>query len=74
MGVYTAVRVFHQDALCKFLLNDLNIFGFSEVCREMDSDNISAPCFSLAGLVLVLLSAALNRHQASRRRLRQSFL
>ena len=32
----------------------------------MDSDNISAPCFSLAGLVL--LSAVLNRHQASRSR------
>lgn len=31
--------------------------------REMDSDNHNAPCFSLAGLVL--LSA--NRHQASRR-------
>ena len=33
-------------------------------CREMDSDNISAPCFSLSGFVL--LSAALNRRQASR--------
>ena len=33
-------------------------------CREMDSDNHNAPCFSLAGFVL--LSAV--RHQASRQR------
>ncbi len=43
-------------------------------CREMDSDNHNAPCFPLAGLLL--LPAALNRHQASRqsfqRRLEES--
>ena len=34
------------------------------LCREMDSDNISAPCFSPKGLVM--LSAALHWHQVSR--------
>ena len=41
-----------------------------EFCREMDGDNHNATCFSLASFVL--LSAALNRHQASRQVFREN--
>jgi len=41
MGVYTAIGVFQQNALCEFLLNDLNIFSFSEVCRYPSPDKTS---------------------------------
>ena len=53
---------------CRLNETDAQLIRF---CWEMDSDNTSAPCFPLAGVVL--LSALEARHQASRKSLVAEF-